>query len=157
MEYYARHKGSHSYVGPSTLDEICNLIAAKRLPADCELIEATGQSEWALRNAKGWVDAWSVISKPKSQPPPADTKKCPFCAETIRGEAVICRYCGYDLRSSQPTRPGAGQPAYSQPVVKAQSGVMDGVKLGCGMFVVLPLLLGIIYAIFIVIAATLTR
>lgn len=66
-------------------------------------------------------------------------KKCPFCAEEIQEEAIKCKHCGEFLNIS------------SQSDIKVKSSIDDGVRLGIGMFIKLPL---IIIGIFLLLCFT---
>jgi hypothetical protein len=70
-----------------------------------------------------------------------DTKQCPFCAETIKAEAVVCRFCGRDLVSPEAVKPISTTPTptpavkQSKPKNKVLTQIIGVIVLGCcGLF-----------------------
>ena len=39
-----------------------------------------------------------------------ETKACPYCAETIKSQAVVCRHCGRDLKTGRAPERQSGVP-----------------------------------------------
>jgi hypothetical protein len=71
-------------------------------------------------------------------------KKCPFCAEKIQDEAIKCKHCQSMLSNNEKNEKGIDeipQESHEESEVKAKSGVMDGVRIGAGIFIVLPLII----------------
>lgn len=64
---------------------------------------------------------------------------CPDCRREISTQAPTCPNCGRAFATSRRSD------------VRASSGVMDGVRLGCGMFIVLPILILLAFIVFMLV------
>jgi hypothetical protein len=62
-------------------------------------IVATAFLAWHTVTRKKWVEAGVLPPKTAT---PAEFKKCPDCAEEIRVDARVCRFCGYRFGEPEP-------------------------------------------------------
>jgi hypothetical protein len=78
-----------------------NETAQRGLAALQQLAQAPPRAvSQPLQPVETSVDALQRVRQIDNQ----SEKKCPYCAEAIKFEAVVCRFCGRDLRTGQPSQ-----------------------------------------------------
>jgi hypothetical protein len=83
---------------------------------------------------------------------------CSNCGQPLDPDAQFCQSCGQPTHETARIRtPQAYVPTPPPPQPQQaprDPGVWTGVKLGCGMFIVLPIIIGLIIIVFLVIVAS---
>jgi hypothetical protein len=79
------------------------------------------RSEFKRINASNELPNASILQQPRynnsQRLPTADEKVCPYCAEIIKREAIVCRFCGRDLPTNLPPSSATNKPNVSSSIL----------------------------------------